>query len=83
MAKQKIIKSVDLKSLELDLICDIDAARIEAKVYLEEEQRQRQTKQDTIIIEQASKSVKFWNLRADTLHECLVKIKQRTSEIEI
>jgi len=83
MAKQKIIKSEDLKLLKIGIVNDIDEARNQAKVYLDEEQQQARTKGDKIIIENAKNSQKFWTLHGDILHGCLIRIEKYTSEIEI
>lgn len=83
MAKQKIIKSDDLKLLKIAIIADIDEAQIQASVYDEEKKQQERTKQDLAIIEKVRGSQKFWLFRKDVLHECLVKIEKYSSEIEI
>jgi len=79
----KIIKSYDLKVLKTSILCDIDEARNQAKLYADEAEQQEHSKRDQSIIEKTRASQKFWNLRGDVLHEYLVRIEKHTSEIEI
>lgn len=83
MSKQTIIKSDDLKSLKVELVCEIDEAQNQIKVYSDEEMQQRRTKADQAVIDDKLNSQKFWINHRDTLHQCLVKIEKYSSEVEI
>ena len=83
MAKVKIIKAEDLKMLKCAIIEESDRAQLEAKVYADRACQQQSTKQNQEILDDARQSQKTWLDRGRVLHECLVKIENYSSEIEI
>lgn len=83
MAKVKIINSENLKYLKVLIIEEIDHAQIQAEIYSDEAEKQRQTKHSCEIIDDRERQKKSWLDRRSILHECLVKIEKYSNEINI